>query len=254
MGSKNNVNRVFSRRIPVRQSVGNTEFYRPRILLRFAAKTGGNFFQTKKSGRLESRCFCASFFAEARAQRLLNAPHTARRVRQCRYLHPDNPVLLSGADVTLRLYKHRRSDMKILTNVALATCVGLSLGWMSSCSSDRTVETTMTREVETAPPPTVVTSAPVVTEPAVVVPGASTATTTTQFNNGTVEKRTVTSGYPAGYPEVVTPAPVVVTTPPAETTTTTSTNEDGDITRRTTTTTDPYGDVQRQTTTTTVTP
>ena len=109
--------------------------------------------------------------------------------------------------------------MKILTNVALATCVGLSLGWMSSCSSDRTVETT-----------------------------------TTQFNNGTVEKRTVTSGYPAGYPEVVTPAPVVVTTPPAETTTTTSTNEDGDITRRTTTTTDPYGDVQRQTTTTTVTP
>ena len=64
--------------------------------------------------------------------------------------------------------------MKILTNVTLAACVGLSLGWMSSCSTERTVTETTTREVDTtpvvAPVPAVVTTAPVITEPAVVVP------------------------------------------------------------------------------------
>ena len=78
--------------------------------------------------------------------------------------------------------------MKILTNVTLAACVGLSLGWMTSCSTEHTVsETTTTREVATEPAPAIVTTAPVVTEPAVVPPNATTSTTT-QFNNGTVEK------------------------------------------------------------------
>ena len=61
--------------------------------------------------------------------------------------------------------------MKIITNVALAACVGLSLGWMSSCSTEHVTETTTTREVDTAPPPpAIVTAAPVVTEPVVTEP------------------------------------------------------------------------------------
>ena len=107
--------------------------------------------------------------------------------------------------------------MKILTNIALATCVGLALGWMSSCASERTVETTTTRAVDTTPAPAVVSVAPVVSEPAVVAP---TTTSTT---------RTVTQ-YNSAYPHVMPPAPVVVTTtPPAESTTTqttTTTTED----------------------------
>lgn len=73
--------------------------------------------------------------------------------------------------------------MKIITNVALATCVGLSLGWMSSCSSERTVTETTTREVDTTPaPPAIVTAAPVATEPPVAVsPNTSTSSTTTQI-------------------------------------------------------------------------
>jgi len=32
--------------------------------------------------------------------------------------------------------------MKIITNVALAACVGISLGWMASCSTEHVTETT----------------------------------------------------------------------------------------------------------------
>ena len=104
--------------------------------------------------------------------------------------------------------------MKIVTIIALGACAGVALGFMSSCADDRTVETTTTREVDTTAPPAIVTAAPVVTEPAVVVPpNASTTSTTTQFNNGTVEKKTVTEYNPA-YPEVLPSAPVVVTTAP----------------------------------------
>src|SRR5712672_1042078 len=93
--------------------------------------------------------------------------------------------------------------MKIITNVALAACVGLSLGWMSSCTTERTVTETTTRQVDTTPAPVLVTSAPVVAEPAVTVaPNATTSYTTTQFGNGTVEKKTVTQ-YNASYPPPV---------------------------------------------------
>ena len=89
--------------------------------------------------------------------------------------------------------------MKIITNIALAACVGLSLGCMSSCTTERTVTETTTSEAP--PPPALLTSAPVVTEPAVVVsPNASTASTTTEFNNGTVEQKNrhrVQRGLPA---------------------------------------------------------
>src|SRR5258708_34359297 len=110
--------------------------------------------------------------------------------------------------------------MKIITNVTLAACVGLSLGWMSSCSTERTVTETTTREVDTTPPPpAIVTSAPVVTEPVVTVsPNASTSSTTTQFGNGTAEKKTVTQ-YNSAYPRhAVYSAPQVVTTVPRTTT------------------------------------
>jgi hypothetical protein len=56
----------------------------------------------------------------------------------------------------------------------------------------------------------------VVTEPMVTVPAnASTTSTTTEFNNGTVEKRTVTQ-YNSAYPVVGSPAPGVVTTVPGQ--------------------------------------
>src|ERR1700730_5246607 len=104
--------------------------------------------------------------------------------------------------------------MKILTNVTLAACVGLSLGWMSSCTTERTVTETTTREVAPAPPPAVVASAPVITEPAVVLsPHAGTSSPTPQFNNGTVEKKTVPQ-YNAAYPPPVVAPEVITTAPP----------------------------------------
>jgi hypothetical protein len=170
-----------------------------------------------------------------------NSPEDASG--SAKYIIPSHSPRGSGANsVDLSLDEiyfvdgQSEDPMKIITNVALAACVGLSLGWMSSCSTEHT-ETT-TREVDTAPAPVpvVVTAAPVVTEPAVTVPpNATTSSTTTHFNNGTVEKKTVTqynSEYP---PPVVYSAPPVVTTVP-ETTTRTTTSDDGVVQRQTTTT------------------
>jgi hypothetical protein len=168
-------------------------------------------------------------------------PSTVRRVRQHPWLHnPTNPSRFSLVDLAQpSINCPGYSIMKIITNVALATCVGLSLGWMSSCSTERTVTETTTRDVAPiTPPPAIVTSAPVVPEPVIVAPpNATTESTTTRFDNGTVQKKTVTQYNTAYPPPTVYSAPEVVTTAPQSTTTqTTTTSDDGDVQRQTTTT------------------
>jgi len=59
--------------------------------------------------------------------------------------------------------------MKILTNMAVAICLGLSLAMMSSHSTGRIATRATSRELNPAPPPPAfLAAAPVVTEPAVV--------------------------------------------------------------------------------------
>ncbi len=210
----------------------------------------GNFFRligpdsrepSKPKG--EQRCPLLFFNSGFPAQRLLVAlPDSSEGAPKLQPHNPAHPVPPRGFWRNPPI-KRIGGLMKIITNVALAACVGISLGWMASCSTEHVTETTTTREVDTAPPPpAIVTAAPVVTEPVVsepvvtVPPNASTTSTTTQFNNGTVEKKTVTQ-YNSAYPPVVPPAPVVVTTVPGQATTTeTTTDNDGDVQRRTTTT------------------
>ncbi len=56
--------------------------------------------------------------------------------------------------------------MKILTNIAVATCLGLSLAMMSSHSTARIATRATTRELNPAPPPPAfLAAAPAVKQP-----------------------------------------------------------------------------------------
>src|SRR5271167_4217665 len=223
---------AFSKAPRVGRSVGNTEL---RILLesigavvprKACCKIFSGLLDRKNASRVETNgekyCLLLFFSSGFPAQRLLvPSSDSSEGAPRLQPHSPARPVPPRGLWRNPPIKRNRRSYMKIITNVALAACVGLSLGWMASCSTEHVTETTTTREVDTVPPPpAIVTAAPVITEPVVTVPpNASTTSTTTQFNNGTVEKKTVTE-YNSAYPPVVTsPAPVVVTTTPAEPTT-----------------------------------
>jgi hypothetical protein len=105
--------------------------------------------------------------------------------------------------------------MKSPVNAVIAGCVGLGMFCLVGCSTTHHVtETTTTREYDVPD-----------TQPQPLLPVASenSTTTTTQYDNGTVQQRTVTH-------------PTVSEVPSQNTTTVTTDSNNGDIQRRTTTT------------------
>src|ERR1700735_3574305 len=88
--------------------------------------------------------------------------------RVCDHITPTHPFFPRDSGATLRFNRWGIQTMKILTNIAVATCLGLSLAMMSSYSARRIATRATTRELNPAPPPPAFLAAvPVMTEPAV---------------------------------------------------------------------------------------
>ena len=79
--------------------------------------------------------------------------------RVCDHITPTHPFFPRDSGATLPLTAGT-PIMKILTNVTVATCLGLSLALMSSHSTRRIAARAATHEVNPAPPPAFLAAAP----------------------------------------------------------------------------------------------
>ena len=107
--------------------------------------------------------------------------------------------------------------MKSPINAVIAGCAGLAVVCLVGCSTTHHVtETTTTRQYDEP-------NSQPVPQPLPPVASENSTTTTTQYDNGTVQQRTVTQ-------------PTVSALPSGSTTTVTTDSGNGDVQRRTTTT------------------